>query len=489
MRNLGTHLSARLLAATAMGLALNGCGGGSGGSSMMSAPVNRAPTITSSSTEAVAENNVSVAYKAIATDPDGDPVTFTLSGNDASRFTISATGDVQFNAKPNFERPNDSDTDNVYNIQVVASDGKTSVSQAVAITVTNDKEGIDVQRVATGLDHPVSIVRIPGQTQLMVAQRSGAIIIYDPATQSRLTFATIDGLSNADGQGIVSIAVQPNFATRHIVYVLLAQGGRLAVRQVFNNGGPTSYVEYDLGPRSASSNDLGGWLGFGADQLLYVATGDAGGTNDPTGSAQNSGSRYGKLLSFTTTSFDAFSGASVPAPISPILVAQGLHYPVGGTFYSGGLFLPDRGQSMREEVNALPLSPGTLDNLGWPFREGTLAIMAGEPTGLIAPVLEYVKGSGTYAGQEIVGGIVYQGANASLTGTYLFLDVSGAVFTAPVASLQRGATATSSVFERRDVDFTPSAGTITRPVALVQDATGTIYIACDNGDVFRVVAT
>jgi len=476
--------------AALLGLALSACGGSDTSTPTPTpTPTNHAPTITSAAAASVVENSVGVIYQGSATDPDGDPITLTLSGTDAASFTISSTGEVRFASPPNFERPTDADANNVYILQLTASDGKASVSQAVTITVTNSKEGIDVQRVVSGFNHPVSIVTMPGQSQLMVAERSGAIYIYDPATQMRTLYATVDGLTTAAGQGILSIAVQPDFATRHIVYALVAHNGGVGVRQIFNNGGPTGWLEFNIGAHTAYSNDIGGWLGFGPDGMLYVATGDAGGTNDPSGSAQDSASLFGKLLSFSPAAFDAYSGASVPPPIKAKLLAQGLHYPSGGTFYANGLLLPDRGQSQREEVNALPLTVGTVDNLGWPYREGTYVNLAGEPAGLVSPVLEYPHGSGTYAGQQIVGGFVYQGSNASLTGTYVFLDASGAVFTVPLVSLQRGSTFAASDFERRDLDFTPASGTIAQPVSVVEDGTGAIYIACDDGEIFRVTAS
>lgn len=487
MINLRVRASKRAISITALTLGLSGCGG-SDGSGPPPAPANRAPGITSATSVSVVENSAGVTYQATATDPDGDPVTLSLSGTDAARFTISGTGEVRFVSSPNFEKPTDADADNAYSVQVSASDGKATASQAVTITVTNSKEGVTVQRVASGFSHPTAIVTIPGQSQLMVAERSGAIYIYDPATQQRTLYASVEGLTAAEGQGILSIAVQPNFAVRRIVYALVARNGGVAVRQIFNNGGPTSWLEFSIGQHTRFANNVGGWLGFGATGLLYVATGDAGGVNDPSGSAQSSASLFGKLLSFTTASFDAYSGASVPEPIRPTVLAQGLQYPIGGTFYSNGLLLPDRGQAQREEVNSLPLTPGSIDNLGWPYREGTSIVTAGEPAGLVSPVLEYAHGSGIYAGQQIVGGLVFRGGNASLAGAYVFLDASGAIFTVPLSSLNRGSTASTSVFERRDADFAPPSGAIAQPTSVVQDSTGAIYIAADNGDIFKATA-
>ena len=98
------------------------------------------PSFTSATSAGVAENQPvdSVVYTAMATDADGDPLSYSLSGTDAARFTIDpATGAVRFTASPDFENPGDADRDNVYDIVVTASDGTNSAEQPVAITVTN----------------------------------------------------------------------------------------------------------------------------------------------------------------------------------------------------------------------------------------------------------------------------------------------------------------------------------------------------------------
>ena len=65
-----------------------------------------------------------MAYRAVATDADGDDLSYSLSGTDAALFTIDpATGAVRFIASPDFENPGDAGGDNVYDITVTASDG------------------------------------------------------------------------------------------------------------------------------------------------------------------------------------------------------------------------------------------------------------------------------------------------------------------------------------------------------------------------------
>ena len=82
-----------------------------------------------------------MAYRAVATDADGDTLSYSLSGTDGALFTINpATGEVSFVAAPDFENPGDADGDNVYDIVVTASDGTNSMDQTVAITVTDENE-------------------------------------------------------------------------------------------------------------------------------------------------------------------------------------------------------------------------------------------------------------------------------------------------------------------------------------------------------------
>ena len=75
---------------------------------------NEPPIFTSDAAVSVAENQT-VAYVAVAADADGDPLSYSLSGTDAARFTIdTTTGEVRFSEAPDFENPGDADGDNVY---------------------------------------------------------------------------------------------------------------------------------------------------------------------------------------------------------------------------------------------------------------------------------------------------------------------------------------------------------------------------------------
>ena len=124
-----------LLLLTPLILASCGGGGGGGGSGTPE-PINLAPIITDPGELSVEEGSQAVT-RISATDPEGDLVTFSLQGTDAAAFAITSDGTVTFVDAPDYSTPIDSDADNVYQVTVVASDGASSSSVALVVTVIN----------------------------------------------------------------------------------------------------------------------------------------------------------------------------------------------------------------------------------------------------------------------------------------------------------------------------------------------------------------
>jgi hypothetical protein len=112
--------------------------------------VNEAPVITSATTATFAENGTGTVYTVTATDADaGTTLNYSLSGADANLFNINNRA-VTFKTAPNFEAPSDNGANNVYNINVIASDGTLTDTEAVAITVTNVNEAPTLDRPSSG---------------------------------------------------------------------------------------------------------------------------------------------------------------------------------------------------------------------------------------------------------------------------------------------------------------------------------------------------
>ncbi len=93
------------------------------------------------STISIDENILNVLTVAVE-DEEDDAIGYSLSGNDADTLSISASGAVTFKSNPDFETPNDANSDNIYEITIEASDGTDSISDDLVITVLDvDNEG------------------------------------------------------------------------------------------------------------------------------------------------------------------------------------------------------------------------------------------------------------------------------------------------------------------------------------------------------------
>lgn len=78
-----------------------------------------------------------------ATDPENGAVTYTITGGaDAAQFSIDPmTGMLTFNMAPDFENPTDAGGNNVYDVQVTATDPSNATDvQDIAVTVTDVNE-------------------------------------------------------------------------------------------------------------------------------------------------------------------------------------------------------------------------------------------------------------------------------------------------------------------------------------------------------------
>ncbi len=106
----------------------------------MVAGPNTTPIVTGSTTQSIAENSGTAVGTYGVTDPDFLAThTFGLSGVDAAYFNIdSASGALSFKAVPDYETPLDNGGNNVYNINVTATDELSATGTlAVAVTVTD----------------------------------------------------------------------------------------------------------------------------------------------------------------------------------------------------------------------------------------------------------------------------------------------------------------------------------------------------------------
>ena len=168
------------------------------------------PTITTTSEPSpYRENGTGAVHTFRARDPQGRPVSWTVTGADSHAFEISSGGVLTFRSPPDFESPADSNGDNRYEISVVATDDQgLTDSMDVTVTVTNDDESVD----------PTISTRRPPTTY----RENDTSVVYtfrasDPQRQT-ITWS-LEGEDRGDftitrdgsGQGVLAFITPPDF--------------------------------------------------------------------------------------------------------------------------------------------------------------------------------------------------------------------------------------------------------------------------------------
>ena len=167
---------------------------------------NEPPTITGPSAVDYAENATATVATYVATDPDDDDasITLTLGGTDALLFELSDTGALSFKASPDFETPGDANDDNIYEITLTASDGSLSDSVDTEVTVTNVNEPPSL----TGLTDASYAEN--GTTSVATYTASDV----DSNTSITLTLGGTDALRFEIAEtGVLSFKVSPDYET------------------------------------------------------------------------------------------------------------------------------------------------------------------------------------------------------------------------------------------------------------------------------------
>ena len=149
------------------------------------ANINEAPSFAAASQDLpINENTSGSIYTASATDPEQATLTYSASGSDSSLFDLnSETGSLSFIATPDHESPQDSDQNNIYQLNLIASDGEYSASQTLSITISNVNEPPVFATTSVSLSsaennasfvHTIEAAIDPDQDQILSYQLSGS---------------------------------------------------------------------------------------------------------------------------------------------------------------------------------------------------------------------------------------------------------------------------------------------------------------------------
>jgi glucose/arabinose dehydrogenase len=363
---------------------------------------------------------------------------------------------------------------------------------------------VGTELLIKGLERPVwAGAPASAKGKLWVMEQAGTVWIIDLKTgvRSRKPFLEISKsvTRKSNEQGLLGLAFAPDFEKTGRYYVNFNEkgGDTCIVRFVSKDGATTdaSKGETILKIKQPFGNHNGGWLDFGPDGYLYIATGDGGSANDPKNLAQDLGSHLGKLLRLDVS---GARGYKVPADNAfngkkgalPEIHAIGLRNPWRCSFdrVTGDFWIGDVGQNHWEEINFVEKGKSGGLNFGWRLREGGIetpfkGVGGNKPDANHEPIYVYKHGSGSSEGVSVTGGFVYRGSKVSdLKGRYLFADYQNPRIWSFVA---KGGKATG--FTDHTSELQPERGRINLISSFGEDADGELYLLDHSGAVYRVV--
>ncbi len=385
----------------------------------------------------------------------------------------------------------------------------------------------------TSLVLPLFVVSPPGDMDrlFIVEQRQGGgaplntqgrIRILDLDTEALLgsPFLSTTSQSISSEEGLLGLAFHPDYfadapnPNRAAFFIYITIGGNnRVVRYVATGQDPAANTADSTSAQlvinfshPTNSNHNGGWIAFGPDGYLYIATGDGGSACDPPGNGQNINAMLGKMHRLDVDTDQnpgdpADWGYTEPATNPFVGVGgqdeiwhYGLRNPWRCSFdrLTGDLYIGDVGQNAREEISFALSGVGGI-NYGWDVREGfvcsnvasSFCTSTCSTTGRTDPIWDF----NWSAGSAVTGGYVYRGPTIpDLQGTYFYANYGNAqIWSFAYTGVPLMASDITNRTSALDPDG-PGGMSIATIVSFGEDAAGEMYIVDQNGgEIFKII--
>ena len=166
-------------------------------------PIDEAPVFTAGeASHSHAENELAtkVVYDFEAYDPEGGSIAYSLSGDDAGKFSIDSNGELTFDASPDFEARGSADGDNVYEVTVKAA------STDSAVDSTEKSTTVDVTVEVTNVDEDGEVTLSASQPRIGVEIRANMPTDLDGGvTDVTWQWSIADNAAFGEGDSVTKI--------------------------------------------------------------------------------------------------------------------------------------------------------------------------------------------------------------------------------------------------------------------------------------------
>jgi glucose/arabinose dehydrogenase len=363
---------------------------------------------------------------------------------------------------------------------------------------------LSVKLVTKGFERPVWAGMPKGvDGKIWVMEQAGKVWIVDLKTGEREKEPFLDiheSVSRAaNEEGLLGLAFAPDFLKSGRYYVnytdktpeKLTRIVRFTSKDLKSTTPDSGEVLMKY--PSEASNHNGGWVGFGPDNMLYIANGDGGSANDPHKHGQALDTYLGKILRIDVSPQSAYKVPSdnpfvTDKTAKPEIWAYGLRNPWRCSFdrATGDFWIGDVGQNKWEEIDYMPAGKGSGANYGWSLREGdkeTPQKGTGGPLpkDAVEPVYTYDHGGKENQGFSVTGGYLYRGAIKELKGRYVFGDYQNP----RIWSFQMKNGKVSD-FKDHTKSLQPEGGRINLIASFAEDNQGELYVVDHSGAIYKI---
>jgi glucose/arabinose dehydrogenase len=345
-------------------------------------------------------------------------------------------------------------------------------------------DGLRLEVVAEGLEHPVSIAPAPGVDDTFIVERTGRVVTASSSGRDAVLDITSRVGWQISEQGFLGFAVHPEFPSDPRAWAVYTDLDEDVVVGQFTWNGErfdASSERRVLEVPQPHYYHQGGGITFGPRGYLWLSFGDGGGIGDRYRNGQDPTTLNGTIVRIDVDNGDPYA---IPPdnPFvdgtdgAPEVWAYGLRNPWRVTVVDRIVLIADVGQEGAEEIDVVAATDGGR-NFGWPIMEGDQCFEAStcDMEGLTGPTLVLARDDLC----ALIGGPVYRGdAIPELRDQYVFGDhCSGWMHSAVVDGTRLGAI----------TDWEPMLGSLGNITTFGLDQHGELLVANLDGVVARIV--